>query len=272
MYEVNCFDLDGNAINNFFQWDVDQKIVINVKGCASDYLKFEPDVHFSNSKRNEALVVKSLRTGVIINGGTDVKAQPDDSSKYIATLNEGDKVIYTEYIPDAENVGTSSETSREWCMFEYKNTNRYIKSANIERDMKTIIVSVPNILLQEPYPLLVYVYLTDSDDVSSQKTVLYTEIPVRKRAKPHDYMYIENISSITADMIEKSIAQDVIDAKSNAIKAIDNQKRDSIEKVKQTQTGTINKINNLIINNGLSLKTNNDGNGNVTLDILVNKS
>ena len=272
MYEVNCFDLDGNAINNFFQWDVDQKIVINVKGCASDYLKFEPDVHFSNSKRNEALVVKSLRTGIIINGGTDIKAQPDDSSKHIATLNEGDKVIYTEYIPDTENVDTPSETSREWCMFEYKNTNRYIKSANIERDMETIIVSVPNILLQEPYPLLVYVYLTDSDDVSSQKTVLYTEIPVRKRAKPHDYMYIENISSITADTIENRIAQNVIKAKSDAIDAINDQKKDSIDKVKRAQIGTINKIDGLIANNGLSLKTNNDGNGNVTLDILINES
>ena len=32
MYEVTCLDLDGNTINNFFQWDIDQKIVIKVKG------------------------------------------------------------------------------------------------------------------------------------------------------------------------------------------------------------------------------------------------
>ena len=59
MYEVTCLDLDGNTINNFFQWDIDQKIVIKVKGCASDYLRIEPEVHFSNSKRDDAIVVRS---------------------------------------------------------------------------------------------------------------------------------------------------------------------------------------------------------------------
>ena len=258
MYEVTCLDLDGNTINNFFQWDIDQKIVIKVKGCASDYLRIEPEVHFSNSKRDEALVVRSLRTGTL-NNAANVMSQPSVDSNTIATLNSGDNIIYTEYVPDVENVGTTYETTREWCVFEYKNANRYIKQSNITRDMETITVSVPNLLLQEPYPLLVYVYLTDSDDVSSQKTVLYTEIPVRKRAKPHDYMYVENITSVTAEKIKSEIEENVTQAKQTAI-----------NNVGKAQETTINKINTLIQNNGLSLGANDDGDGNVTLDILVN--
>lgn len=258
MYEVTCLDLDGNTINNFFQWDIDQKIVIKVKGCASDYLRIEPEVHFSNSKRDEALVVRSLRTG-IVNNVANVMSQPSDGSDIITTLNSGDNIVYTEYVPGVENVGTAYETSREWCVFEYRNANRYIKQSNITRDMETITVSVPNLLLQEPYPLLVYVYLTDSDDVSSQRTVLYAEIPVRKRAKPHDYMYVENITSVTAEKIKSEIEENVTQAKQIAM-----------NNVEEAQEATINKINTLIQNNGLSLGTNDDGNGNVTLDILVN--
>ena len=243
MYEVTCFDLDDNAINNFFQWDVDQKIVIKVKGCESDYLRIEPEVHFSNSKRDEALVVRSLRTGTISVNSANVMSQPSDDSDIIATLNSGDKILYTEYTSDAESVGTAYETSREWCVFEYRNAKRYIKNANITRDMETITATIPNVLLQEPYPLLVYVYLTDSDDVSAQKTVLYTEIPVRKRAKPHDYMYVENITRITADnVIKAELEANIKDTRQKAIDAINAQSSDSVSKVATTRDGAITKI------------------------------
>ena len=132
MYEVPCLDLNGDTINRFYQWDIDQKIVINLEGCDERYLQNPPEVHFSNSSRKEALVVRS-------------------------TVSNND----------------------------------------------TITVDVPNILLQEAYPLLVYVYLTDANDSSSQKTILYSEIPVRKRAMPSDYLYVENIARITAEMIKK---------------------------------------------------------------------
>ena len=136
MYEVPCLDLNGDTINKFYQWDIDQKIVINLEGCDVNYLKNAPEVHFCNSSRKEALVVRS-------------------------TVSNHD----------------------------------------------TITVDVPNILLQEAYPLLVYVYLTDANDSSSQKTILYSEIPVRKRAKPSDYLYVENITRVTAEMIKKEIEQ-----------------------------------------------------------------
>lgn len=235
MYEVPCLDLNGDTINKFYQWDVDQKIVINLEGCDENYLNNAPEVHFCNSSRKEALVVRS-------------------------TVSNHD----------------------------------------------TITVDVPNLLLQEAYPLLVYVYLTDANDSSSQKTILYSEIPVRKRAMPSDYLYVENITRVTAEMIKKEIEQTTLDArtdaiaaitstKNNACQAVDDKKNEFITTGRQlvetatdiknntqvtynsavsvanrTQETIENNMNELMLRNGLSLKTVNDGNGNVNLAVVIN--
>lgn len=235
MYEVPCLDLNGDTINKFYQWDIDQKIVINLEGCDVNYLKNAPEVHFCNSSRKEALVVRS-------------------------TVSNND----------------------------------------------TITVDVPNILLQEACPLLVYVYLTDANDSSSQKTILYSEIPVRKRAKPSDYLYVENITRVTAEMIKKEIEQTTLNARTDAIAAITNTKVDDCTEVDNKKTEFITKgnelvqtatdiknntqitynnavsvanrtqttiethMNDLMLRNGLSLKTVNDGNGNVNLAVVIN--
>lgn len=276
MYEVPCLNLNGDTINRFYQWDIDQKIVIDLNGCDERYLQNPPEVHFSNSSRKEALVVRST----VKYSGDDVVVQ-DDS---VATMHAGD----------------------------------------------IIIADVPNILLQEPYPLLVYVYLTDADDSSSQKTILYSEIPVRKRAKPSDYLYVENITRITAEMIKKEIEVSTETARTNAINKINDVKTKSIATVTDTRDTAVNtitqtkndavstvdeakegfittgnglvntateiknntqktydnavsvanktqqtietNINTLITKNGVYLKTVNDGNGNANLAILVNQS
>lgn len=235
MYEVPCLDLNGDTINKFYQWDIDQKIVINLEGCDVNYLKNAPEVHFCNSSRKEALVVRS-------------------------TVSNHD----------------------------------------------TITVDVPNVLLQEAYPLLVYVYLTDANDSSSQKTILYSEIPVRKRAKPSDYLYVENITRVTAEMIKKEIEQTTLNARTDAIAAItstkendctevDNKKdefittgrglvqaatdiknntqityNNAVSVANRTQTTIETHMNDLMLRNGLSLKTVNDGNGNVNLAVVIN--
>lgn len=235
MYEVPCLDLNGDTINRFYQWDIDQKIVINLEGCDVNYLKNAPEVHFCNSSRKEALVVRS-------------------------TVSNHD----------------------------------------------TITVDVPNVLLQEACPLLVYVYLTDADDSSSQKTILYSEIPVRKRAKPSDYLYVENITRVTAEMIKKEIEKTTLDARTDAIAAItstkendctevDNKKAEfittgrglvqaatdiknntqitynnAVNVANRTQTTIETHMNDLMLRNGLSLKTVNDGNGNVNLAVVIN--
>lgn len=276
MYEVPCLNLNGDTINRFYQWDIDQKIVIDLNGCDERYLQNPPEVHFSNSSRKEALVVRST----VKYSGDDVAVQ-DDS---VATMHAGD----------------------------------------------IIIADIPNILLQEPYPLLVYVYLTDADDSSSQKTILYSEIPVRKRAKPSDYLYVENITRITAEMIKKEIESSTETARTNAINEINDIKTKSIATVTDTRDTAVNtitqtktnavstvdeakegfittgndlvntateiknntqktyddavsvanktqqtietNINTLITKNGVYLKTVNDGNGNANLVILVNQS
>lgn len=235
MYEVPCLDLNGDTINRFYQWDIDQKIVINLEGCDVNYLKNAPEVHFCNSSRKEALVVRS-------------------------TVSNHD----------------------------------------------TITVDVPNVLLQEACPLLVYVYLTDADDSSSQKTILYSEIPVRKRAKPSDYLYVENITRVTAEMIKKEIEKTTLEARTDAIAAItstkendctevDNKKdefittgrglvqaateiknntqiiyNNAVSVANRTQTTIETHMNDLMLRNGLSLKTVNDGNGNVNLAVVIN--
>lgn len=276
MYEVPCLNLNGDTINRFYQWDIDQKIVIDLNGCDERYLQNPPEVHFSNSSRKEALVVRST----VKYSGDDVAVQ-DDS---VATMHAGD----------------------------------------------IIIADIPNILLQEPYPLLVYVYLTDADDSSSQKTILYSEIPVRKRAKPSDYLYVENITRITAEMIKKEIEASTETARTNAINEINNVKTKSVATVTDTRDTAVNtitqtktnavstvdeakegfiatgnglvntateiknntqktydnavsvanktqqtietNINTLITKNGVYLKTVNDGSGNANLAILVNQS
>lgn len=268
MYEVPCLDLNGDTINRFYQWDIGQKIVIDLEGCDERYLQNPPEVHFSNSSRKEALIVRST-------------VNQDDS---VATMHAGD----------------------------------------------IIIADVPNILLQEPYPLLVYVYLTDADDSSSQKTILYSEIPVRKRAKPSDYLYVENITRITAEMIKKEIESSTETARTNTINEINDVKTKSVATVTDTRNTAVNtitqtktnavstvdeakegfiatgnglvntateiknntqktydnavsvanktqqtietNINTLITKNGVYLKTVNDGNGNANLAILVNQS
>lgn len=63
-----------------------------------------------------------------------------------------------------------------------------------------IIVVVPNILLEQPYNIILYVYLMDSEaEDASLKTTTTVEVPVRKRLKPSEYIYEENVSAITPD-------------------------------------------------------------------------
>ena len=155
MYEINCFDSYGDSINYLTQWDYNRKLVMNLNGYD---LTVAPEIHFSNKKREDALVVQSV-----------------------------------------------------------------VSSDNL------VTVDIPNILLQEPYPLLVYVYLTDSNNTSSQKTIVATEIPVKKRPKPNEYTYIENIDYVTAEQIKQEILEEIvngdydvtIDVKAISIKTIE---------------------------------------------------
>ena len=91
-----------------------------------------------------------------------------------------------------------------------KSTEALVVRSTVE-DTDTIVVDVPNSLLQESWPLLVYVYLNDNLDAHSQKTIIKIEIPVHKRAKPSDYEYVENIERITAEVIKQEVTDTVYD-------------------------------------------------------------
>ena len=91
-----------------------------------------------------------------------------------------------------------------------KSTEALVVRSTVE-GTDTIVVDVPNSLLQESWPLLVYVYLNDNLDAHSQKTIIKIEIPVHKRAKPSDYEYVENIERITAEVIKQEVTDTVYD-------------------------------------------------------------
>lgn len=177
MYEVNCFDTDGNTINEFYQWDVDQTIVLKVKNKDESYLSIKPEVHFANSKSKEALVVKS-----------------------------------------DENVS----------------------------DSETIVCDVPNKLLQEAYPLSIYVYLTDAENTSSQKTIFHTQLPVRQREKPSDYYYIENITQVTADEVTAKVEARLTSTADDAVTTVSTAKTTAMSEIDAAKNNFITTGNNLV--------------------------
>ncbi|WP_099204645.1 hypothetical protein [Scatolibacter rhodanostii] len=71
-------------------------------------------------------------------------------------------------------------------------------------DKSTIKVAVPNVLLQEPFHITLYVYESNMDTGKTGHTL---QIPVIERQKPSDYEYIENIEKITADVLWQSLRE-----------------------------------------------------------------
>lgn len=138
MYGIDVLDIYDNPVEYLTQWDVDQRLRIKVYSDDTELLKIRPNVHFCNSIRKEALVVRSTVA-----------------------------------------------------------------------DKETIVVDVPNALLEEPYAIVAYIYLTDRTIVSSQKSIVRFEIPVKKRQRPHDHEYVENIERITAEKIKEEIADEI---------------------------------------------------------------
>ena len=90
------------------------------------------------------------------------------------------------------------------------------------RDGK-IYTKVPNILLQEPLPIIGYVY--DYTDDETAKTVMVFRIPVRPCQKPSDYYYVENVDKVSAAYLENIVKKvaDSLDDLDTRISAIENE-------------------------------------------------
>jgi hypothetical protein len=87
-------------------------------------------------------------------------------------------------------------------IFHFTNTKSdvaLVLKGSIESDGRAK-TNVPNVLLQESYPIIVYVYY---EEENSGKTIRFSKIPVRKRPKPHDYEYVENVEYINWIKLEE---------------------------------------------------------------------
>lgn len=147
MFEVNCYDVDGNSINYLTQWDSNCRLYIPMDGYN---LSETPEIHFCNKKSSEALPV----TCDILDN--------------------------------------------------------------------TLITEVPNELLQESFPIIGHIYLSNtfSDGVTEQKTCITFIIPVKERVKPADYIYVSNYIGYTFDEIINLVYSRVIN--SYTIKDLEN--------------------------------------------------
>lgn len=91
-------------------------------------------------------------------------------------------------------------------IFQFGNTKSdrllVVKGRIIEDETKKIAeVNVPNILLQQAYPIVGFVYLETEVDGNENyyagQTVYNFKIPVRAKVKPEDYKYTENTEYIS---------------------------------------------------------------------------
>lgn len=60
MYEIQCYDLDGNQIEKFYQWDINQKIIVKTSNFDYTANTIAPKIHFTNAKMKNALLVQSI--------------------------------------------------------------------------------------------------------------------------------------------------------------------------------------------------------------------
>lgn len=67
-----------------------------------------------------------------------------------------------------------------------------------------IKVDVPNSLLIEPHPIILYVYLTNGDN---KRTILSGKIPVRPRIEPEGRYYEENIHVVYLSELEQQVIE-----------------------------------------------------------------
>ena len=54
------------------------------------------------------------------------------------------------------------------------------------RNGENFVAEIPNSLLQQPYPIIIYVY--SYSDTNSARTIYTIKIPVTPRVKPSDYI------------------------------------------------------------------------------------
>lgn len=134
----------------------------------------------------------------------------DSYDRVIEGLTQWD-INQTIYIKDiADEFGLTEAPVFHFC--NQKSKEALVVPSTID-DNSVIAVKVPNILLQEASPLLIYMYVYSATENASPdtlsaipaKTLVTIKLTVRPRAKPSDYQYIENIDSLTVIQLEQSL-------------------------------------------------------------------
>ena len=122
---------------------------------------------------------------------------------YLTQWDKGQSLII-------ENTGLLEAPFFHFC--NKKSTEALVVPSSISTD-GTITVNIPNCLLKEPYSIIAYIYVYENDQ--SAKTLFTIQLPLRKRAKPSDYTYIENIEKVTLDGVNDEIKalQEKLDTK-----------------------------------------------------------
>lgn len=110
--------------------------------------------------------------------------KPDgDFLKYFTQWDVGQKIhikgIDTAIIPEFHFCNSRSDEA-------------FVTSSILEDD--TIIVDVPDVLLQDPLPITIHIYCQTND--RSAETEYTINVPVRPRVKPDDYTYEEKRTGI----------------------------------------------------------------------------
>lgn len=72
----------------------------------------------------------------------------------------------------------------------------------VARNDEEIIAQIPNSLLEEPYDVIAYVHTIDDNQA---KTIEIISIPVIKRVKPDDYIFVENVEIVNFERLESDI-------------------------------------------------------------------
>lgn len=172
MNEIPCYDLDGNTVINFTQWDINQTILLD-GNFNSAY-----SVDFSNKKH-------------------------DVSYRMDTTLVDGQ-----------------------------------------------LQVDIPNILLTESETIYLFIFKTNkelqenlSSDTYSGRTCYIHRIPVKPKAKPHDYIYEDNVDYVSLLDLKKKIIDLNNTLTENELKRVENENTRSIEESKRKDNEST-RINN----------------------------
>lgn len=59
MYDIVCYDIDGNIIDMFHQWDINQKIIVDSNNFNVTKYTIPPIIQFSNNSMDFSISVQS---------------------------------------------------------------------------------------------------------------------------------------------------------------------------------------------------------------------